>query len=244
MGQKVNPIGFRIGLTKDWQSKWYAPKNKFGGQLIEDLKIREFVKKRLYFSGVAKVKIERITTALRVTIFTARPGLVIGRQGGAIDEFKKELEKMTKSEVFVEIQEVKPPELEAQLVAENIAQQLEKRASFKRVLKRSAQTVMNFNAIGVRIRISGRLGGAELSRAETIRLGKVPLHTLRADVDYGFAEARTTYGAIGCKVWICRSERIGERPAPKRPDSKRRTGGRPGGRPGGRSKSGAKTTKK
>ena len=240
MGQKVNPIGFRIGLTKDWQSKWYAPKNKFGEQLIEDLKIREFVKKRLYFSGVAKVKIERITTALRVTIFTARPGLVIGRQGGAIDEFKKELEKMTKSEVFVEIQEVKPPELEAQLVAEAIAQQLEKRASFKRVLKRSAQTVMNFNAIGVKIRVSGRLGGAELSRAESIRIGKVPLHTIRADVDYGFAEARTTYGAIGCKVWICRSERIGERPAPKRPDSKRR----PGGRAGGRGRSSARNTKK
>ena len=180
MGQKVNPIGFRIGLTKDWQSKWYAPKKQFGAQLIEDLKIREFVKKRLYSSGVSKVKIERITTALRVTIFTARPGLVIGRQGGALEDFKKELQKMTKSEVFVEIQEVKPPELEAQIVAESIAQQLEKRASFKRVLKRTAQMVMNFNAVGVRIRISGRLGGAELSRAEAIRLGKVPLHTLRA----------------------------------------------------------------
>jgi len=228
MGQKVNPIGFRIGLTKDWRSKWYAPKKQFGKQLIEDLKIREFVKKRLYSSGVSRVKIERITTALRVTIYTARPGLVIGRQGGALEDFKKELQKLTKNEIFVEVEEVKPPELEAQLVAESIAQQLEKRASFKRVLKRSAQMVMNFNAVGVRIRISGRLGGAELSRAESIRLGKVPLHTLRADVDYGFAEARTTYGVIGCKVWICRSERYGtEKPAPpKRQAPKRRQGGR------------------
>jgi len=217
VGQKVNPIGFRVGLTRDWQSKWYASKKEFGSLLIEDLSIRDYVKKKLYFSGVSRVKIERVTDRVRVTIATARPGLVIGRRGGEVDKLRDTIQDMTGREVYVDIEEIKRPELEAQLVAESIAQQLEKRASFKRVIKRSAQMAMDFGAVGVRVRIAGRLGGAELSRSESVRLGKVPLHTLRADVDYGFAEARTTYGAIGCKVWICRGERIEkEEPVDKR----------------------------
>ncbi len=217
VGQKVNPIGFRLGLTRDWQSKWYASKKEFGSLLIEDLSIRDYVKKKLYFSGVSRVKIERVTDRVRVTIATARPGLVIGRRGGEVDKLRDTILDMTGREVYVDIEEIKRPELEAQLVAESIAQQLEKRASFKRVIKRSAQMAMDFGAVGVRVRIAGRLGGAELSRSESVRLGKVPLHTLRADVDYGFAEARTTYGAIGCKVWICRGERIEkEEPVDKR----------------------------
>lgn len=224
MGQKVNPKGLRIALTKDWQSKWYAPKKEFGAILNEDLRIREYVKKTLYFSGVSSVRIERVTDRIRVTIATARPGLVIGRGGGEVDKLREKIHAMTGREIYIDIEEVRRPELDAQLVAEGIAQQLERRASFKRVLKRVAQMAMDFGAEGIRIRISGRLGGAELSRVENIRMGKVPLHTLRAEVDYGFAEARTTYGAIGCKVWICKGETIKEKAV-----EERRTG-RQGGR--------------
>lgn len=213
MGQKVNPIGFRVGLTGDWSSKWFAPSRQFGPLLLEDLKIRDTVKKKLYFSGVSRVRIERVTDRIRVTISTARPGLVIGRRGGEVDKLRDAIMKMTNREVYIDIEEIKRPEIEAQLVAENIAQQLEKRASFKRVIKRAGQMALDFGASGVRIIISGRLGGNEIARSETVRLGKLPLHTLRAEIDYGFAEARTTYGAIGCKVWIGKGEKL-ERDAP------------------------------
>jgi small subunit ribosomal protein S3 len=205
----------RVGLTGDWLSKWYAPPREFGPLLLEDLRIRDYVKQKLYFSGVSRVRIERVTDRIRVSIATARPGLVIGRRGGEVDKLRDVIQRMTNREVYIDIEEIKRPEVDAQLVAENIAQQLEKRASFKRVIKRSAQMALDFGAVGVRVIISGRLGGAEIARSESIRLGKVPLHTLRADVDYGFAEARTTYGAIGCKVWICRGERLGEGATPE-----------------------------
>ncbi len=223
MGQKVNPIGFRISLNRDWKSKWFAPKREFGSLLNEDLRIRDFVKKKLYFSGVSSVKIERVTDRIRVTISTARPGLVIGRRGGEIDKLRDAIQDITKREVYIDIEEIKRPEIDAQLVAESIGQQIEKRASFKRVIKRTGQMAMDFGAIGVRIVISGRLGGAEIARSESIKIGKVPLHTLRADIDYGFSEARTTYGAIGIKVWISRGEKIQtERASEKRAPKKRR----------------------
>ena len=222
MGQKVNPIGFRLSLNRDWQSKWYARKADFGTLLIEDLRIRDFVKKKLYFSGVSRVKIERVTERIRVTICTARPGLVIGRRGGEIDKLRDSIQDITKREVYIDIEEIKRPEVEAQLVAENIAQQIEKRASFKRVIKRASQMAMDFGADGVRIVISGRLGGAEIARSESVKVGKVPLHTLRADIDYGFTEARTTYGAIGCKVWISRGQKIETEKAPEKRPAKRR----------------------
>ena len=217
MGQKVNPIGLRIALNRDWQSKWYAPSKEFGAMLIEDLKIRDFVKKKLYGSGVAKVKIERVTDRIRVTVYTARPGIVIGAKGGDVNKLREELKQFTKRDIYIDIEEIKRAELEAQLVAESVAQQLEKRASYKRVLKRSAQLAMDMGALGIRIIVSGRLGGAEIARTESIRVGKVPLHTLRADIDFGFAEARTTYGAIGCKVWISRNDKaVEEKAEPRR----------------------------
>jgi small subunit ribosomal protein S3 len=222
VGQKVNPIGFRVSLNRDWQSKWFAPKEEFGALLMEDLRIRDFVKKKLYFSGVSRVRIERVTDRIRVTISTARPGLVIGRRGGEIDKLRDAIQDITRREVYIDIEEIKRPEIEAQLVAESIAQQIEKRASFKRVIKRAAQMAMDFGADGVRIVISGRLGGAEIARSESIKIGKVPLHTLRADIDYGFAEARTTYGAIGCKVWISRGEKIVTEKNTGKPPAKRR----------------------
>jgi len=227
VGQKVNPIGFRIGLTGDWQSKWYANKKEFGSLLIEDLNIRDYVKKTLYFSGVSSVKIERVTDRIRVTISTARPGLVIGRKGGEVDKLRDKVQSMTGKEVYIDIEEVKRPELNAQLVAESIAQQLEKRASFKRVMKKVTQMAMDFGAEGIRVRVSGRLGGAEIARPASMRVGKVPLHTLRADIDYGFAEARTTYGAIGCKVWICRGLILapGEQPKQEKPRPKKKQRG-------------------
>ena len=208
MGQKVNPIGFRVGLTGNWLSKWYAPSKEFGNVLIEDIKVRDAVKKKLQFAGVSRVQIERVTDRIRVTIATARPGLVIGRRGDEVEKLNDMIRGLTGKEVYIEIEEVKRPETEAQLVAENVAQQLEKRASFKRVIKRAAQTALDFGADGARIIISGRLGGAEIARRESVRLGKLPLHTLRADIDYGFAESHTTYGSIGCKVWICKGEKM------------------------------------
>jgi small subunit ribosomal protein S3 len=229
LGQKVNPIGMRVGLTGDWLSKWYATPREFGPLLLEDLRIRDYVKQKLYFSGVSRVRIERVTDRIRVSIATARPGLVIGRRGGEVDKLRDVIQRMTNREVYIDIEEIKRPEVDAQLVAENIAQQLEKRASFKRVIKRSAQMALDFGAVGVRVIISGRLGGAEIARSESVRLGKVPLHTLRADVDYGFAEARTTYGAIGCKVWICRGERLvdGTAPEERRPPQPKQRRRRP-----------------
>lgn len=206
MGQKSNPIGLRIPLNREWRSKWYADKKDFGKLLNEDRKIRELLKKRLESASVPKIQIERAATRCRITIFTARPGVVIGRKGTEIDKLKEELSKMTGKEIYVDIQEVKTPELDAQLVAENVALQLERRVSFRRAMKKSVQTAMDFGAAGIKIRCAGRLGGAELARVEKYHEGSVPLHTLRANIDYGFAEAKTVYGKLGVKCWICKGE--------------------------------------
>jgi len=206
MGQKTKPIGLRLSLNRDWRSRWYAPKSEFSKLLAEDAKIRQLLKTKLESASVPRINIERAGSRCRVTIFTARPGLVIGRKGAEIDKMKEELSKMTGKEVYVEIQEVKRPEMDAQLVAENIALQLERRVSFRRAMKRSIQVVMDAGAQGVKIRCSGRLGGAELSRSENYHQGRVPLHTLRANIDYGFAEAQTLYGKIGVKCWVCTGE--------------------------------------
>ena len=207
MGQKVNPIGFRIPVTKDWQSRWFARKAEFGPLLQEDLRIRTLVKGRLRQAAVSKVTIERFANRLRVTVFSGRPGLVIGRKGAEIERLKGELTAFTGGkEIYLDIREVKTPELDAQLVAENIAQQLERRIGFRRAMKRSIQTAMDMGAEGIRVRCAGRLGGAELARTEQYKDGKVPLHTLRANVQYGFTEANTLAGIIGVKVWICKPE--------------------------------------
>ena len=206
MGQKVNPIGFRVGVYKTWKSRWYADKKQYADLLHEDIKIRSIVKKKLYFTGVPKIIIERASNKCRIKIFTARPGIVIGRKGAEIEKLKEELAKVTQKEIQVDIEEVKTPELEAQLVAENVAQQLEKRVSFRRAMKKAVSSTMSLGAQGMKIRCAGRLGGAEIARVEGYKEGKVPLHTLRADIDYGFAEAGTTFGLIGVKVWICKGE--------------------------------------
>lgn len=205
MGQKVNPIGFRLGVIKTWDSKWYAEAD-FAKLLHEDLKLRNFLKKRLYNSGVSKIEIERAANKAKINIFTARPGLIIGKKGSEVETLKKDLAKLTDKEVFLNIQEIRKPELDAQLVAENVALQLERRIAFRRAMKKSVTTALKFGAKGIRITCSGRLGGAEMSRTEWYREGRVPLHTLRADIDYGFAEAKTTYGIIGIKVLIFKGE--------------------------------------
>jgi small subunit ribosomal protein S3 len=206
MGQKTNPIGLRMPVTKDWRSKWYAEKREFGKLLAEDGHIREILKKKLEMASVPKIVIERAANRCRVTIHTARPGVVIGRKGAEIDKIKDDLSKMTGKEVYVDIVEVKQPEIDAQLMAENVALQLERRVSFRRAMKKAIQTAKDFEAEGVKIRCSGRLGGAELSRTEQYHWGRVPLHTLRAAIDYGFAEAKTLYGKLGIKCWICKGE--------------------------------------
>ncbi len=205
MGQKVNPIGFRLGVIKTWDSKWYAEAD-FAKLLHEDLKLRKFLKKRLYNSGVSKIEIERAANKAKINIFTAHPGLIIGKKGSEVETLKKELTKLTDKEVYLNIQEVRKPELDAQLVAENVALQLERRIAFRRAMKKSVTSALKFGAKGIRITCSGRLGGAEMSRTEWYREGRVPLHTLRADIDYGFAEAKTTYGIIGVKVLIFKGE--------------------------------------
>jgi small subunit ribosomal protein S3 len=206
MGQKTNPIGLRVAVNKDWRSKWYADKKEFGKLLNEDREIREILKKKLETASVPRIQIERAATRCRITIFTARPGVVIGRKGTEIDKLKEELSKMTGKEVYVDIQEVKQPEIDAQLVAENVALQLERRVSFRRAMKKAVQTAMDFGAEGIRIRCAGRLGGAELARVEQYMEGRVPLHTLRANIDFGFAEANTVYGKLGVKCWICKGD--------------------------------------
>ncbi|MDB6131398.1 MAG: ribosomal protein [Verrucomicrobiales bacterium] len=206
MGQKTNPIGLRIAVNKDWRSKWYADKKDFGKLLEEDRQIRGLLKKKLESASVPKILIERAATRCRITILTARPGVVIGRKGAEIDKLKEELSKMTGKEVYVDIQEVKQPEVDAQLVAENVALQLERRVSFRRAMKKAVQTAMDFGAEGIKVRCGGRLGGAEIARVEKYHEGRVPLHTLRANIDYGFAEARTMYGKLGVKCWICKGE--------------------------------------
>lgn len=207
MGQKVSPHGLRVGVIKDWDSKWYADKKDFGKFIAEDNKVREFVKKKLYAAGVAKVLIERAAeNKIRVIVLTARPGMVIGRSGNGIDELKAELVKMTKKEVEISIEEVRRAELDATLTAESIAQALERRVSFRRAMKQAIGRTMKAGAKGIKVLVSGRLGGAEIARSEKYSEGNVPLHTLRADIDYGFAEADTTYGKIGVKVWINHGE--------------------------------------
>jgi len=206
MGQKTNPIGLRVAVNRDWRSKWYAGKKEFGKLLSEDRSIRDILKKKLESASVPRILIERAATRCRVTILTARPGVVIGRKGAEIDKLKEELSKMTGKEIYVDILEIKTPELDAQLVAENIALQLERRVSFRRAMKKAIQTTMDFGAEGIKVRCAGRLGGAELARVEMYHEGRVPLHTLRANIDYGFAEARTVYGKLGIKCWICKGE--------------------------------------
>lgn len=211
MGQKVHPKANRLGITTTWKSKWYAEKT-FADCLHEDRLIRNLVKKQLSHAGISNVEIERYTKKLRITIHTARPGIIIGRRGMEVERLKKLVQSKTDKQVILNIQEIKQADLDSQLVAENIALQLENRASFRRTLKRSIQTVMQAGALGTRVIISGRLGGAEMSRTEGYREGRVPLHTFRADIDYGFAEARTTYGTIGVKVWIFKGEVLPRRP--------------------------------
>jgi len=213
MGQKTNPIGFRLPVTRDWRSKWFAEKKEFGKLLSEDRKIRDVLKKKLESASVPRIQIERAANRCRITIFTARPGVVIGRKGAEIDKLKEELSRMTGKEVYVDIQEIKQPELDAQLVAENVALQLERRVSFRRAMKKALQTTMDFGAEGVKLRCAGRLGGAEIARVEQYHQGRVPLHTLRANIDYGFAEANTVYGKLGIKCWICKGEIKEEKPS-------------------------------
>lgn len=206
MGQKVNPIGLRVAVTKNWRSRWFAGKKEFSDLLLEDTRIREAVQKRLKDAALSNVFIERYANRVRVTIRTARPGLVIGRKGEDIERLREQLSKMTKKEVYIEIDEVKKPDLDAKLVAENIALQLERRVSFRRAMKRAIQMAMDTGAEGIKVMAAGRLGGAELSRTESYKEGKIPLQTLRADIDYGVATARTVAGAIGIKVWICKKD--------------------------------------
>ena len=213
MGQKTNPVGLRLAVTKDWRSKWFSGKKEFGRLLAEDRGIRELLKKRLESASVPRILIERAATRCRITILTARPGVVIGRKGAEIDKLKEELSKMTGKEIYVDILEIKHPETDAQLVAENIALQLERRIGFRRAMKKAIQTALDFGAAGIKIRCAGRLGGAELARVETYRQGRVPLHTLRANIDYGFAEANTLYGKLGIKCWVCKGETKDETPA-------------------------------
>ena len=206
MGQKVNPHGLRVGVIKDWNSKWYAEGNEFAEYLAEDHKIRTFLKKRLYTSGVSDIEIERASDRVKITIFTAKPGIVIGKGGAEIEKIKKELKAITDKKVIVDIKEVKRPDRDAQLVAENIALQLENRMSFRRAMKSAMQRTMRAGAKGIKTSVSGRLGGAEIARSETYSEGTIPLQTLRADIDYGFAEADTTYGKLGVKTWIYNGE--------------------------------------
>jgi len=206
LGQKVNPISLRIAVNKDWRSRWYADKHEFGRLVGEDNHIRKIIKSRLKDAAIPEISIERYANRARVTIFTARPGVVIGRRGSEIELLREELNGLTDKDIFIEIKEVKDPDLNAQLVAENIAQQLERRISFRRAMKRAMQMAMELGAEGIRVQCSGRLGGAELSRTEKYMEGSVPLHTLRAKVDYGRTEAHTTAGRIGIKVWVCTKE--------------------------------------
>ena len=206
MGQKMDPHGLRVGVIKDWSSKWYADKKDFADYLVEDNKIRKYVKKKLYISGISKIEIERTAKFVRVNVFTAKPGLVIGKGGNYAEILKSELEKMIGKEVNLNIVEVKNVDVDAQLVAENIAGQLERRISFRRAMKQCMQKTMKAGALGIKTAVSGRLGGADMARTEFYKEGTIPLQTLRADIDYGFAEADTTYGKIGVKVWIYKGE--------------------------------------
>ncbi|MEK6709540.1 MAG: 30S ribosomal protein S3 [Nitrospinota bacterium] len=207
MGQKVHPIGFRVGVTRGWVSTWFA-KRDYAKFLHGDLKVRKFVKERLAHAGVSSVEIERASNRARINIWTARPGIIIGKRGAEVDRLKTDLQELTGKQIYVNIKEVRKAEVDAQLVAENIAMQLERRIAFRRAMKKAVASAMRFGAKGIKVRCAGRLGGAEIARSEWYREGRVPLQTLRADIDYGFALGRTTYGAIGVKVWIFRGEMI------------------------------------
>ncbi len=205
MGQKVNPVGFRLGVVKSWDSRWFA-RQDYASYINDDFRIREFLKKKLHHAGISKIEIERWAKRIRLRVYTARPGIVIGRKGAEIEQLKREVEKMVSQEVVIDIQEVRKPEVDAQLVAENVALQIERRVAFRRAMKRGVASAMRFGAQGIKVCCSGRLGGAEMARTEWYKEGRIPLHTLRADIDYGFTEARTTYGIIGVKVWIFHGE--------------------------------------
>jgi len=205
LGQKVHPIGFRLGVIRTWESKWFATSN-YADLLHEDIKLRDYLKKRLFHAGISKIELERAASKAKINIFAARPGIIIGKKGSEVEALKKELAKLTDKEVFINIQEVRKPEVDAQLVAESVALQLERRVAFRRAMKKSVGQALKFGAEGIKIECSGRLGGAEMSRREWYREGRVPLHTLRANIDYGFAEAKTTYGIIGVKVLIFKGE--------------------------------------
>ncbi|MGD8353678.1 MAG: 30S ribosomal protein S3 [Pseudomonadota bacterium] len=208
MGQKVHPKGFRLGVIKDWDSRWYAEKD-YAKLLHEDIRIRGYIKERLFNAGVSNIIIERTAKRARINIHAARPGIIIGKKGAEVEALRREIQKMTEKDIFINIVEVRKPEVEAQLVAENIAGQLERRVAFRRALKRSVSSALRFGAEGIKVMVAGRLNGAEMSRREWYREGRVPLQTLRADIDYGFAEARTTYGIIGVKVWVFKGEITG-----------------------------------
>ncbi|KGG81008.1 30S ribosomal protein S3 [Caloranaerobacter azorensis H53214] len=220
MGQKVNPHGLRVGIIKDWDSRWYAGKKEFADFLVEDYNIRKFLKQKLYIAGISRIEIERSANRVRVTINTAKPGMVIGKGGQGVEELRKQLEKLTKKKVVVNVEEVKVPELDAQLVAENIASQIERRISFRRAMKQAIQRTMRAGAKGIKTAVSGRLGGADMARTEGYSEGNIPLQTLRADIDYGFAEADTTYGKIGVKVWIYKGDVLPTKKADKKEDKK------------------------
>ena len=229
MGQKVNAHGFRVGVIKDWDSRWFAKDNAFGDILVEDHKVREYLKKNLYAAGVPKIEIERDALRIRIHIHCAKPGLVIGRGGAEIEKLRATLEKMLGKPVLINIVEVKQPDLNAQLVAENIASQLERRISFRRAMKQSIGRAMKLGAKGIKTRVSGRLGGAEIARDESYHEGTIPLQTLRADIDYGFAEAATTYGRIGVKVWIYKGEVLKGEVSAEKPANNHRRPRREGG---------------
>jgi small subunit ribosomal protein S3 len=224
MGQKVNPHGLRVGINKNWDSRWYADKKHFADNLIEDYKIRELVKKDLFLAGISKTEIERFANRVKVNIFTAKPGMVIGKGGTGVEAIRTNLEKLTGKTVIINVEEIKDPDLDAQLVAESIASQIERRVSFRRAMKQSIQRSMRTGAKGIKTLVSGRLNGADMARSEGYSEGKIPLQTLRADISYGFAEADTTYGKIGVKVWICRDEilRQKQRPEQDRDNRKKR----------------------
>ncbi len=220
MGQKVHPLGFRLGINKTWDCRWISKnKQEFADFLHEDLKIKKFIKKRLTQAAVSKVEIERASDKLRIIIYTARPGLIIGRRGADIERLREDVQNFTEKEIFIDIKEIKNPALEAQLVAENVAFQLERRVVFRRAMKKAVANTMNAGAGGIKVICAGRLGGAEMSRQESYKVGKVPLHTLRANIDYGFADSHTTYGLIGVKVWVYKGDIL-----PKRNIEKQETG--------------------
>ena len=232
MGQKINPIGLRLGINRTWDSRWFADGAEYGKLLHEDIKVRRELKKRLYQAGISRIIIERPHKKCRVTIYAARPGVIIGKKGADIDKLRKDIASMVGVEVHLNIVEIRKPETDAQLVAENIAQQLERRVAFRRAMKRTMQSTMRLGAKGVRINVAGRLGGAEIARMEWYREGRVPLHTLRADIDYGFAEAKTTYGIIGVKTWIFKGEVLDHDPMAL--DKRLATESGPAGEGGGR----------